>query len=99
MQRSHSSTREIFYIDLTGADTPAAVQECLCRELPLPEYYGKNLDAFYDVLTSQGGDWELIFFRCVLLKARQPRYLQTLERLCREAAEETPGLIVKFFRS
>ena len=91
--------RRIFYIDMTGAGTPSAAQECLCRELPMPEYYGKNLDALYDVLTSLGACWELIFCRCRMLEKKQPRYYQTLQRLCSEAAEETPGLKVRFYRS
>lgn len=30
--------------------TPELLHDCLERELELPEYYGRNLDALYDVL-------------------------------------------------
>ena len=94
MQHSQSSIREIFYIDLTGAERPADVQDCLCRELPLPDCYGKNLDALYDVLTSTGAGWDLIFCRCARLRAGQPAYFKTLQRLCDEA-----GVRARFFDS
>ena len=52
----------VFYIDLNGISTKDELHALLRKELPLPEYYGDNLDAFYDVLTEKGTGWNLIFY-------------------------------------
>ena len=41
-------------LDLKDAQTPLEAQERLQSALNFPEYYGKNLDACYDMLTT----WE-----------------------------------------
>ena len=41
---------QVFYIDLTEVSTKEELQEALVETLPLPDYYGRNLDALYDVL-------------------------------------------------
>ncbi len=53
---------QVFYIDLKGISTKEELHALLRKELSLPEYYGDNLDAFYDVLTEQGEGWNLIFY-------------------------------------
>ena len=53
---------QVFYIDLNGISTGDELHALLRKELPLPDYYGDNLDAFYDVLTEQGEGWNLIFY-------------------------------------
>ncbi len=53
---------QVFYIDLKGISTREELHDLLRKELPLPEYYGDNLDAFYDVLTEKGAGWNLIFY-------------------------------------
>ncbi len=102
MQASDSSTdrntTRVYYIDLKGAVTPAEVQERIADSLPVPVHYGRNLDALYDILTASGSGWDLIFYHDVPLSRSQPKYYETLKRLCREASEETPGLRVRFFR-
>lgn len=55
---------QVFYIDLNGISTREGLHALLRKELPLPDYYGDNLDAFYDVLTEKGAGWNLIFYNC-----------------------------------
>ncbi len=59
---------QVFYIDLKGISTKEELHALLRKELPLPEYYGDNLDAFYDVLTEKGAGWNLIFYNCTKLQ-------------------------------
>ncbi len=49
-----------FIIDLEGAGSEEEIQERIEEALPLPEYYGENLDALYDVLTEYGNGWHVI---------------------------------------
>lgn len=49
-----------FIIDLEGAGSEEEIQERIEEALPLPDYYGENLDALYDVLTEMGDGWHII---------------------------------------
>ena len=49
-----------FIIDLEGAGSEEEIQERIMDALPLPDYYGENLDALYDVLTEYGDGWHII---------------------------------------
>ncbi|MBR2547591.1 MAG: barstar family protein [Eubacterium sp.] len=49
-----------YIIDLEGAGSEEEIQERIEEALPLPEYYGENLDALYDVLTEYGNGWHVI---------------------------------------
>ena len=40
-----------YIIDLTGTEDRAQLHDRIEQGLPLPEWYGRNLDALYDVLT------------------------------------------------
>ncbi len=89
--------RKVFYIDLKEADTKEAFQEALKGELPLPDYYGNNLDALYDVLTESGDGWDLIFYNCTGFEEAQPQYLARTKKMLRRAEEECEDLRVRFF--
>ena len=39
-------------IDISELEAPADLHEIIKLKLDLPEYYGRNLDALHDVLTS-----------------------------------------------
>jgi len=41
-----------YILNLKGKATPDALHDYLASMLGLPEYYGRNLDALYDCLTS-----------------------------------------------
>ncbi len=76
-----------YVVDLTGAETPEAFHERVRAALPVPPWYGGNLDALYDVLTERGGEWAVRFTHAGALRAARPRYAASLERLCRDARE------------
>lgn len=82
-------------IDLTGAATPEAFHERVRAVLPVPPWYGNNLDALHDVLAERGGGWTVRFLHAEALRAACPRYAAALERLCRDVQEEVPDLSIK----
>ena len=88
---------QVFYIDLKGVITRDELHEKLAKELPLPDYYGSNLDAFYDILTEYGEEWNIIFYNCTDIKAEMPEYFESLRRLCKRAVSDCDGLNVRFF--
>ena len=74
-----------FVVDLKGVKDSAALHDALAKSLPLPEWYGRNLDAFYDVLTEHGADWRIVFKNA---KCAGDAFMA----FCRDAMEATPGL-------
>ena len=50
-----------FTVDLAGVRSAARLHAALAEQLPLPEHYGRNLDAFHDVLTEFGQSWRIVF--------------------------------------
>ena len=84
-----SARRRRFVVDLAGVRSAVRLHAALAEQLPLPEHYGRNLDAFHDVLTESGGRWSVVF-RNVGAVAKG------LRAVCADAMEETPGLKVSF---
>lgn len=84
-----NTRRRRFVVDLAGVRSAVRLHAVLAEQLPLPEHYGRNLDAFYDVLTEFGGRWSIVF-RNAGAAARG------LRAVCADAMEATPGLEVVF---
>jgi ribonuclease inhibitor len=78
-----------FVVDLAGVSDDEDMHDALAARLPLPSYYGRNLDAFYDVLTEFGCGWRIVF------RHAGPA-ADGLRNVCRDAAEETEGLEIVF---
>jgi ribonuclease inhibitor len=80
-------------LDLRQRETPQEIQEYLAFRLDFPKYYGKNLDALYDMLTEIGEDTCLGVFTP---PGETVGYLSGLCRVFRDAEEENPHLCVFF---
>ena len=91
MKKDNASRRRQFVVDLAGVRSAARLHAALAAQLPLPQHYGRNLDAFYDVLTEYGADWRIVF-------RNAGRAAASLKAVCRDAVAETPGLEVVFER-
>ncbi len=84
--------RRSFDIDLAGVADAEALHDRLAAALPLPQGYGRNLDALHDALTEFGGEWSIVFRNA----SGAPKGLRAV---CRDAVSETPGLRVTFARA
>lgn len=82
--------RKHFYINLGTNPESSELHKILRAALPLPEHYGDNLDAFYDVLTEYGAKWTLTIRGIPSATFRQ---------VCDDARRETPGLIIRFVKA
>ena len=87
----------VFYIDLSDATTIEELQDILTKELPTPDYYGRNLDAFYDVLGDVSKKWNIIFYNTTKAKKNLGKYFNALERLCADACSENENLQIRFY--
>ena len=76
---------------IDGAALPAAeaVHDLFARALTLPAWYGRNLDALYDVLTERGEPLRLL----VRNREALAEYAEDLLRTLAEAAAENPALV------
>ncbi len=88
---------KVFYIDLKDVRTKEGFHDALERELSLPDYYGRNLDALYDVLTESDRDWILVIYNSMSFEEAEPKYVAGLKKMLARAGEECPGLKVKLF--
>lgn len=61
------------------------------NELGLPDYYGRNLDALYDCLSSEVGELEIALKKAELLE--ESRYAKKIAETICQAASVTGGRI------
>ncbi|MBR3146879.1 MAG: barstar family protein [Eubacterium sp.] len=83
-----------YIIDLAGVETEEDVQDRLMESLPLPDYYGGNLDALYDVLTEMGDGWHLIIVGTDDVSEEIRPYVEELIDVCSDASAVAPDLTV-----
>ena len=81
-------------IDGAVLTRPEAVHDLFVRSLALPEWYGRNLDALYDVLTELGTPLELFVRNRKDLEAHLGTYAEDLLNTLAEAEAENPTLAV-----
>lgn len=70
----------------------AKIHDHLKTQLNLPEYYGRNLDALYDLLTEICQPTEIVLRDSAEMEAQMGRYAGALLSTLREAAENNPAL-------
>ena len=75
-------------LDFTPCQTPAQVQEYLQRALAFPDYYGRNLDALYDMLTTWDRNTRFVLKLPAAPAVDLAPYLPRLTRVFRDAAGE-----------
>ncbi len=74
-------------------DRPAAHSH-LVERLELPTYYGRNLDALYDMLTEIGSDTEIILEDPAAVIENLGKYGEAMLSTMQEAAEANPHLTI-----
>lgn len=81
-------------LHLEGLTDRAALHDLLTGALNLPDYYGRNLDALYDILTERGEQTVLWVYPDEASDARLNGYLTALLNTLQDAAAENPALSV-----
>lgn len=70
----------------------AALHSHLKERLALPDYYGRNLDALYDLLTERGEETAIVLRNQQEMEAALGPYAHSLRRVLEDAAERNPAL-------
>ena len=71
-----------------------AAHDHLANELDLPDYYGRNLDALYDLLMEVSAETQITLVDPAAVVNFLGKYGQTLLSTIQEAAENNPNLIM-----
>ena len=74
----------------------AGMYDYLTERLGLPGYFGRNLDALHDCLTSISEPTRLVIYRPAPMLEALGQYAETAMQLLRSTAAENPCLEVVF---
>lgn len=83
-------------IDLSHASTRDSFHDAFVQALSLPDWYGRNLDALHDALTSISEETCLILQNWNAVEATLGNYAKAAQRAIRHAAQRNPNLTVEF---
>ena len=81
----------VVILDGTTAPTKEALHQYLAKELAFPDWYGGNLDALFDCLTSVSEEVTLTLDETALAETLGP-YAQRVEKVLTRAAEKNPKI-------
>ena len=87
---------ETIVIDGSQMPDRRAVHDHLAERLSFPGYYGRNLDALYDLLAEREGPTRLLVRRRAALLDGLGAYGGALCRTLEDAGRANPGLEVVF---
>ena len=79
-------------LDASNAASRSALHDLFAETLSLPEWYGRNLDALHDCLTSMSEDVHVTVAADELTGTLGERYVRQLLRLLRDCAAENPHI-------
>lgn len=91
-----NSNNTEYMVDLSGVTSKEELHDALQRSLPLPDYYGRNLDALFDALTSLPDPCTILFVNVSEARAAIPDYFEKLRQLCRDVQWENRSIQVMF---
>lgn len=83
-------------LDFDQARTVGWIHQYLKTSMGFPDYYGNNLDALYDQLTSLTEDTCVGVFGLSGDKGQVSRYLRQVKRVMKDAEKDNPCLCVIF---
>lgn len=87
---------ETIILDGASASTRAALHDQLAQKLSFPDYYGRNLDALYDLLTERPESTRLLIRRRDALMEALGVYGASFLKTLEEASLENPLFQVAF---
>ena len=85
-----------YLIDLSGVTDRDSLHQCLRDALPLPEWYGNNLDALYDSMTEMSVPVTIRFLESEKAQDRLGDYFEMFRRVLQDVQSDLPGLTVLF---
>ena len=88
-----------FTLDFSHVTTKEELHALLKKTLPLPDYYGNNLDSLYDVLTEGHEEWNITITNWEKSEEALGRYFLTFKGTLSAAREDGARIGVQIERS
>ena len=85
-----------YIIDLEGVESEDDLHDRLEESLPLTDYYGRNLDALYDILTEYGDGWHIVIENIDLVDEDIRPYVDDMIGVFEDASAAAPDLTVEY---
>ena len=83
-----------YTLDLSNVADREQLHELLKQNLDMPDWYGRNLDALFDVLGEKQGTIRISGFD--EMEKKLADYARSFRAVCEDAMEQTPGLVIQF---
>lgn len=74
-----------YTIDLNNIETREAFHEKVAQTLPVPDYYGKNLDALFDFITEKADDIQISLVNCEDFREKNWEYFNLIETVLEDS--------------
>ena len=84
------------YLNGNAMVSREAAHDHLAKELDLPDYYGRNLDALHDCLTEVFDNTQLILRNWCFLEENLGAYAAAIRRAMTHAEKENPCIEIYF---
>ena len=85
-------------LDGRGMRDRASVHAQLKERLELPDYYGRNLDALYDILTERNQPMTIVLSGASEMQAQLGSYAEAILETLRQVEKRNPALKVHIER-
>lgn len=80
-------------VDLSTVKNKEDLHNLLARTFDFPEYYGKNLDALFDLITEPHKFWNVTFENCSeVLSVLDEDYFEALKQTFADAEYESSNI-------
>ena len=87
-----------YVVSLADTSTREDLHKAISSAIPLPEYYGGNLDALHDVLTDISEPTRIIFTDYKAAKKSLGNYFYSFREAAEDSEKENPNLTVDWRR-
>ena len=85
-----------YTIDLNSVYNADELHAEIRGVLPVPEFYGNNLDALHDVLTDFHEPCRIEFRNLTEAEITMPKYIRSLKKMCEDVMKENEKVEIVF---
>ncbi len=85
-----------YILDLSDVTDRDELYDAIEDQLPVPNYFGRNLDALYDDLSEVGDDWDLVVKNYEEFADSDPQYFKKFKHTLKDLMVDIPDFTVHF---
>lgn len=83
-----------YVIDLKDVQSKEDFHDRIEEGFDCPDYYGRNLDALYDVLTDEVEDVEIYFTNAADMAENMDKYYDAFVEMCEEVQQDYENITI-----